>query len=300
LLLLLSLVSPVMAFFELPILKYVNTKMGIGPRYVVGLLLLSLVGSYINIPVARLPAVQEAPGTSITVNVGGALIPTFLSIYLLIKNRLFLCGLAEIAFVTLVVHQVAQPVRGVGMSAPLLLPPLVAVLTAMLLSALLLSWNHAPQLAFIAGSIGTLIGADLLNLDKIHGLGASTASIGGAGTFDGIYLSGMLAVFLAPVGSPFPKSVTRKNLINPGSKPSPQDIEVFVRVLQSPSASLALREKCERRRWNSRTPFGSRRRKMHSAILAIVSQFRDGLAGCRAWASSPSLLAPPGRAIARG
>ena len=50
--------------------------------------------------------------------------------------------------------------------------------------------------------MGTLIGADLLNLDKISGLGAPVASIGGAGTFDGIFLTGILAVLLAGIASP--------------------------------------------------------------------------------------------------
>ena len=45
--------------------------------------------------------------------------------------------------------------------------------------------------------MGTLIGADLTNLHRISGLGAQVASIGGAGTFDGIFLSGILAVILA-------------------------------------------------------------------------------------------------------
>ena len=40
-------------------------------------------------------------------------------------------------------------------------------------------------------------GADLLNLDKIQGLGAPIASIGGAGTFDGVFLTGILAALLA-------------------------------------------------------------------------------------------------------
>ena len=56
--------------------------------------------------------------------------------------------------------------------------------------------NTAP-LAYISGSMGTLIGADLTNLDKVQGLGAPVASIGGAGTFDGIFLTGILAVLLA-------------------------------------------------------------------------------------------------------
>jgi len=64
-------------------------------------------------------------------------------------------------------------------------------------TALLLSRKSAPALAYVTGSLGTLIGADLLNLDKIQGLGAPVASIGGAGTFDGIFLTGILAVLLA-------------------------------------------------------------------------------------------------------
>jgi putative Mg2+ transporter-C (MgtC) family protein len=49
---------------------------------------------------------------------------------------------------------------------------------------------------WITSAIGTLIGADLLNLRKIRGLGAPVASIGGAGTFDGIFLAGIIAVLL--------------------------------------------------------------------------------------------------------
>jgi uncharacterized membrane protein len=69
-------------------------------------------------------------------------------------------------------------------------------------------WRHwqrnAPPLAYIAGGLGTLIGADLTNLDKVRGLGAPVASIGGAGTFDGIFLTGILAVLLASLYTPRP------------------------------------------------------------------------------------------------
>jgi len=57
--------------------------------------------------------------------------------------------------------------------------------------------QEAAPLAYIAGGLGTLIGADITNLDKVRGLGAPVASIGGAGTFDGIFLTGILAVLLA-------------------------------------------------------------------------------------------------------
>jgi len=63
--------------------------------------------------------------------------------------------------------------------------------------ALAVSRDHAAPLAYIAGSMGTLIGADLLNLHRIQGLGAPVASIGGAGKFDGIFLTGLIAVLLA-------------------------------------------------------------------------------------------------------
>jgi uncharacterized membrane protein len=56
------------------------------------------------------------------------------------------------------------------------------------------SQHHRDAVAFISGVIGTLIGADLLNL---RDLGAPVASSGGAGTFDGIFLTGIVAVLLA-------------------------------------------------------------------------------------------------------
>ncbi len=46
-------------------------------------------------------------------------------------------------------------------------------------------------------TLGSLIGADLLNLKKIPELGTPIASIGGAGTFDGIFLTGIISVLLA-------------------------------------------------------------------------------------------------------
>jgi uncharacterized membrane protein len=63
--------------------------------------------------------------------------------------------------------------------------------------ALLLAFRRAPPVAYVAGSMGTLIGADLLNLGQIGRLGAPVVSIGGAGTFDGVFLTGILAGLLA-------------------------------------------------------------------------------------------------------
>ncbi len=202
----------VILLIEVGILEYAYARIGIGRRHMFALLILTLLGSYINIPVAELPAkevvsgqqipffgmqyivphVTEWPRTIIAVNLGGAIIPTILSIYLLIKNRLYIRGLVAVAIVTVVAHVMAHPVPGVGIAVPVFLPPLVATAVALLLTR-----KQAPPLAYIAGSLGTLIGADLLNLGKIQGLGAPIASIGGAGTFDGIFVAGIASVLLA-------------------------------------------------------------------------------------------------------
>lgn len=204
----------VVALIELGILKYAYERLGVPPRYVFLLLFLSLIGSSVNIPLAQLPpermvasqyvdfygirymipVVQNWPGTVIAINVGGALIPIILSLYLLVKNELYLRAFLGVAIVAAVVHYMATPVRGVGITVPIFIPPLVAVFVAMILS-----WRRAAPLAYIAGSMGTLIGGDLLNLGKVAGLGAPVASIGGAGTFDGVFLTGIIAVLLSPV-----------------------------------------------------------------------------------------------------
>ena len=86
----------------------------------------------------------------------------------------------------------AQPVKGVGIAVPIFVPPILAAAVALILSR-----RRAAPLAFIVGTLGTLIGADLMNLGNIAGLGAPVASIGGAGTFDGVFLVGIIAVLLA-------------------------------------------------------------------------------------------------------
>ena len=96
------------------------------------------------------------------------------------------------AVVALVVHRMATPIPGMGISVPTLAPPLLAAIVA-----LVISWRFAAPVAYIGGSLGVLVGADLLNLGQLRGLGAPVASIGGAGTFDGIFLTGVIAVLLA-------------------------------------------------------------------------------------------------------
>ena len=201
----------------LAILRYAYLSLGVSSGTALLLLFASLVGSYFNIPLFQLapervvsnevreffgmyyviPRVTDWGGTEIAVNVGGAVIPTLMSIYLLFKHQLWLRGAIATAVVAAVLHFLASPVPGVGIAIPIFWP---AVITAVV--ALVLARDHAAPLAYIAGSMGTLIGADLTNFDQVRGLGAPVASIGGAGTFDGIFLIGILAVLLASLYHP--------------------------------------------------------------------------------------------------
>jgi uncharacterized membrane protein len=207
-----GLVALLWAFIQIGILQSAFQSMGVSSRYMLALLLLCLVGSYVNIPVAQwpghversgqivdfygvqyvVPVLINSPGTILAVNLGGAVIPVILSFYLIAKHGIPGRSVLAVGLVAGMVHVMARAVPGVGIAVPIFIPPLITALVALILSAR----NPAP-LAYIAGSLGTLIGADLLNLDKVRGMGAPVASIGGAGKFDGIFLNGIVAVLLA-------------------------------------------------------------------------------------------------------
>jgi len=215
--LLVLLFGVLILLIQLRVLQYAYEKLGIGPGMALLLLFGSLIGSYFNIPITILPGhsvrsgeiidfygmryvvplVTQWPGTVLAVNVGGAVIPTLMSAYLVLRYQLWLRAAIAVAVIAAVIHSTATPVQGVGIAVPVFVP---VVVTAIL--AFILSREYAAPLAYIGGSMGTLIGADLLNLGKIGGLGAPVASIGGAGTFDGIFLTGILAVLLAGIASP--------------------------------------------------------------------------------------------------
>ncbi len=187
--------------------------LGLSPSLMFWLLILTLAGSLVNIPIYkfrnrevvgeqvvsyfgmrfRVPRMEQAHETILAINVGGALIPIGLCVYLMSRISFGVSLPILVAVVTLVVNRLARPVRGLGIAVPGLAPPLVAALGAYLFCPPEL---RAPC-AYIASTMGILIGADLLNLWQIRELGAPVASIGGAGTFDAIFLSGIIAVLLS-------------------------------------------------------------------------------------------------------
>jgi len=212
LLLLGLLLAVFVVLVELRVLAYAYRKIGVRPRYVFAVMLLTLLGSHVNIPLYSMPVqrivrppaswtygwpygmpeIVHAQATVVAVNVGGALIPTLVSLYLFVRMRMYGRMLIGTTVVALVVHQLAQIVPGAGIVVPMFVPPLVAAAIA-----LLLAFRRAPPVAYVSGSMGALIGADLMNLSEVARIGAPVVSIGGAGTFDGVFLTGIIAGLLA-------------------------------------------------------------------------------------------------------
>jgi uncharacterized membrane protein len=194
LVLLLFLFAVLIFLVEIRVLTYAYRKVGVNPRYAFSVMLLSLIGAGVDIPLFAIGpgAGRTTHGTIVALNVGGALIPILVSLYLVARTGMLVRMLIGTMVVAAVVHSLAEVVPGVGIAVPMLAPPLVAAGVA-----LLLAFRRAPPVAYVAGSMGTLIGADLLNLGKIARLGAPIVSIGGAGTFDGVFLTGILAGLLA-------------------------------------------------------------------------------------------------------
>jgi uncharacterized membrane protein len=222
------LFGAVVLVLQIGILGYAYEKIGIQRRTAYLILLLSLVGSYVNIPIAELQGPQSVqyklftdqwglsywapvklqwPGTVLALNVGGAIIPTILSIHLLTKNQIYAPAALGTAVVAAVVYYLAEPIQGMGIAVPVFIPPIISAIVGMLFSR-----EHAAPVAYISGCMGTLVGADLMNLGLLGKLGASIASIGGAGTFDGVFLTGILAVLLAVS----PRPAAKENAAPPG------------------------------------------------------------------------------------
>jgi uncharacterized membrane protein len=177
-----------------------------------------IFGSSVNIPIKRFPRDQEIfvdpfvmfgfgrlfslprrtrRYVTLAVNLGGCVIPTALAVYecLLVVGRgpttlmiLLIVTLANVA----VCFRIARPIAGLGITMPALVPPLIAASLSLLLVP-----DFAPPVAFVAGVLGPLVGADLLRLKEVVRSAPAIASIGGAGTFDGIVLSGLAAALLA-------------------------------------------------------------------------------------------------------
>jgi uncharacterized membrane protein len=188
-------------------------KLGLSSSSAYLLLFASLFGSAINLPLFQMhssgpvepvepvrawgilrPPPRKFEGrTLVAVNVGGAIIPMAFSLYLLMAHSVgVLEVLTGIVVVSAVSRLASRPISGLGIAMPIFIAPVTAALVAILIDR-----AHSAPLAYISGTLGVLIGADVLRLKDIRRLGTPFASVGGAGTFDGIFITGILAVLLA-------------------------------------------------------------------------------------------------------
>ena len=188
-----------LGFFN--ILHFGFEKLGLGPISANLFLVAILFGSLFNVPLTRLKRkyVQRSyffgmvnrPGielSGISINVGGAIVPILLSIYLLFKVPFEITAIITILMI-IITHSLARPSPR-GILLPAFIPPLFSAILALIFVP-----HFAAPVSFISGVLGTLIGADLLNLPKIANR-EGILSIGGAGVFDGIFLVGITSVIL--------------------------------------------------------------------------------------------------------
>jgi uncharacterized membrane protein len=188
-------------------------KLGLSSHSAFVLLFASLIGSGVNLPLFSLrsnvppsdippqfvPRIFGAAPRSFTgrtliaVNVGGGLIPLTFSLYLFANTPIeWGTTLLATALLSALSFFVSRPIRRIGIGMPILLAPVFAAL-----SGITLDPDNSAPLAYVCGTLGVLIGADILRLKDIRNMGVPVAAIGGAGTFDGVFITGLVAVLLA-------------------------------------------------------------------------------------------------------
>ena len=212
LLLLIALLAFLVAFVQMGVISIAFEKLGLSPESAYLLLLTTLFGSLVNLPLfsvasswspTELPAPLQrvfrfdrppfAGRTVVAVNVGGCVVPVAFSFFLLARTSVpLLPVLLTVAAVAVMSYAFSRPIAGVGIGMPIFIAPLTAALVAAVMGT-----EQRALLAYVGGTLGVLIGADVLRLGSIRQLGVPYASIGGAGTFDGIFISGIVAVLLA-------------------------------------------------------------------------------------------------------
>ncbi|MDO5844214.1 MAG: DUF1614 domain-containing protein [Methanocorpusculum sp.] len=150
------------------------------------------------------PAAQQNSKTRLTINLGGALIPILISAYIIFMgiagkitpDPLYIVKIiAAVIIVSVVAYVTAKPVRGIGIAVPFFIPALTSIIIALILGGGF--GIAAAGIGYVAGTLGTLIGADILHLKDVASENTPMMSIGGAGTFDGIFLTGIITALLA-------------------------------------------------------------------------------------------------------
>lgn len=143
----------------------------------------------------------SSEGWRVGINTGGAIIPIVLSLYLIYKKNLqiykVLIGIIIVSITTYFISR-PDPSQGIVSNFPeFLLPAIFASLVSIVL--LWKNFKKAAPLAYISGTLGVLIGADVFRLSGLlaYKINKPTpAVIGGAVVFDMVFITGILAVIL--------------------------------------------------------------------------------------------------------
>ena len=183
---LVALAFVVFVFLFYKVMSFSFRKMGIPRHLVIPALVAILIGGIFNIPI------WHSGSTTVSVNVGGAIIPLLISCYLLRKAPLLKTALAVAVVATVSGLLAKVDAEGISLHFGFLILPATAVSVALILAG-----RNAPQVAFIAGTIGAIIGVDLVHLRELIHLGAAHLSMGGRGVFDGIFTTGIISAVLA-------------------------------------------------------------------------------------------------------
>lgn len=160
-----------------------------------------LIDEYAGISFSNIPLFQYRDSWIVGINIGGAVIPMLLSLYLVFKNSLkpfkVLIGIGLISVVTFFVTY-PDPEKGIVSAFPFWLLPII--FTSVF--SIVLCWsekNKAAPLAYTIGTFGVLLGADgfhLIRLLQYEVQPVRYAVIGGAHVFDMVFITGILALFL--------------------------------------------------------------------------------------------------------
>ena len=218
---LIGLLILIIPLFILGIIGAAFIRLGFSWISALAVVLLMVFGSFVNIPVYRIRrdvirvSRNDSPGqdtciprsscniwdTFISCNLGGAIIPAGISVYLLYQ-AILITGIslvftvcAGIIIVATITFVTTRMVPGVGIHVPLLIPGLTALLVGLILSGGV--GLTAAVTTFVSGTIGTLSGGNIANLFRVKMLEIPEVSIGGAGTFGAIFICCILPSLVA-------------------------------------------------------------------------------------------------------
>ena len=181
-----ALAFVLLVFVYYRVMSFAFRKRGIPRHLVVPALVAIPIGGLVNIPRWR------HGSATLAVNVGGAIIPVLISVYLLrkaplLKTALVIAAVATVSSLLTKVNANGSIVLHYGF----LILPLVA-----LIPALILARSNSPQVAFVGGTIGGLIGVDLVHLNESMHVSNGWVIVGGRGVLDGILTTGIIAALL--------------------------------------------------------------------------------------------------------